>query len=203
MADWLFSWKGFTLAGVILLAALGVAIVFRDGPYGNIASIFGVAVGVLGFVITIWTVHDARQQIKDASTRAEKAIAQAAEESRRAIERIAALLFASDCAALQHGVENLRQAAQDEMWPRAVYRCQECRIVAARLAHDSHLTADEASQFRQAVDDFALILVFIERNRLDGQTGVLQRSQIERLDELIGLLVRIQGRTHHESLRPI
>jgi hypothetical protein len=201
MIDWLFTWKGPVLAAVILISAVAVGIVFREGTLGNVASIAGFAVSVLGFVVTIWTVHDARQQIKDASDRAEKAVAQANEETRRAIRGIAAQLRAADCAALRNGIEDRRQAAQDAKWPRAVYRCQECRLVTYRLALDPHLTGDETSTLRQAADDLLLILRFIEKNRLAGQEGLLQKGHVRSLDDVIGLLAQIQARLHHEPLR--
>jgi hypothetical protein len=202
MADWLFTWKGIVPGAVMLVGAVTLGIAFRGGTLGNVASIVGLAVSVLGFVVTIWTVLDARQQIKDAADRSEKAIAQAREEVGRAVGGIASQLLAADCAVLRTGVQDLRQAAQDMKWPRAVYRCQECRTVAYRLAHDSRLTGEETSKLREAADDFQLIQRFIEKNRLAGQAGLLQDRHIQSLDDVIGLLARIQARFHHGSLRP-
>src|SRR5205807_4300713 len=113
MVEWLFTWKALVAGAVILLTALVLGVVFQEGTLANVASIVGLAVSVLGFVVTIWTVLDARRQIKDASDRAEQAIVLASDETRRAVEGIAALLTAADCAALRHGVEDLRQAAQE------------------------------------------------------------------------------------------
>jgi hypothetical protein len=202
MSDWLFTWKGVVLGAIILVGAITFGIVFREGTLGNIASIVGFAVSILGFVVTIWTVLDARQQIKEAGDRAENAITQAIEATRRAVGGIAAQLRAADCAILRSGIEDLRQAAQDTKWPRAIYRCQECRLVAYRLANDQHLTVEEASALRGAADDLQLILRFIEKNRLSGQTGLLKDSHLQSLDDMIGLLARIQARFHHEPLRP-
>jgi hypothetical protein len=202
MTDQLFTWKGLVAGGIFLLGALALAIIFREGTLGNVAGIVGLAVSVLGFVVTIWTVLDARQQIREAGDRAEKAINQAREEARRAVERIAGQLVAADCAALRGGVENLRQAAQDRRWERAVYRCQECRAVASRLALDRHLTDQEKTALQSAADDLLLILRFIERNRLGGQAGLLQGQQMQTLDGVIGLLARIQARLLHDALRP-
>jgi hypothetical protein len=202
MTDGLFTWKGFVLGAVFLLCAVALGIAFREGTLGNVASIVGLAVSVLGFVVTIWTVLDARQQIKEAGDRAGKAIDQAREEARRAVGGIAAQLLAADCAALRSGVEDLRQAAQDKKWPRAVYRCQECRTVAYRLAHDHRLTSEETSQLRGAADDFQLVLRFVEKKRLAGQVGLLQDSHVQSLDDVIGLLAQIQARLHHQPLQP-
>jgi hypothetical protein len=202
MTEWLFTWKAWAVGALLLVGVIVLAVVFREGTLGNMASIVGVAVSVLGFAVTIWTVLDARQQIKEAAGRAEQAVAQARAEARRAIAGIATQLRAADCAALRSGVEDLRQAALDGRWPRAVYRCQECRILAYRLAPDSHLTADEASALRSAADDLQLVRRFIEKNRMEGQEGALQESQIQRLDSTIAFLAGLQARLHHESLRP-
>src|SRR5437660_12076608 len=112
MIDWLFTWKGLVLGTVILLGAVVFGTVFREGTLGNVASIVGLAVSVLGFIVTIWTIFDARQQIREAGDRAEKAVVQAREEAQRAVEGIAGQLLATDCASLRGGVEDLRQAAQ-------------------------------------------------------------------------------------------
>ena len=201
MTNWLFTWKGLALLAGLLIASLVVAVVFREGTLGNIASIVGLAVSILGFIVTIWTVLDARQQIREAADRAEQAVSQAREASRRAVEGIAAQFLAADCAVLRSGVEDLRQAAQDAKWERAVYRCQECRNTAYRLAQDRHLGVDEMSKLRQAADDFLLILRFVEKNRLAGQPGVLKDSHVQSLDGIIGMLARIQASFHHEPLR--
>jgi hypothetical protein len=202
MSHWLFSWKGFVSGAGILLVAVVVAIVFQEGTLGNIASIVGLAVSVLGFVVTIWTVLDAREQIKDATDRAEKAVAQATEETRRAVEGIAGQLRASDCASLRHGVEDIRQAARDKNWSRALYRCEDSQILAFRLAADQHLSSAEALTLRTALDELRVIQRFIERNRLAGQAGSLRKDQLEALDAMVAVLAQIQARFHHESLRP-
>jgi hypothetical protein len=201
MTDWLFTWKGIVLCAVALLGAVAFGIVFREGTLGNIASIVGFAVSVLGFIVTIWTVREARQQIKDAGDRAEKAITEASEATRRAVGGIAAQLRAADCAILRSGIEDLRQAAQDAKWTRAVYRCQECRLVAYRLMNDQHLTSEETFALNETADDLQLILRFIEKNRLAGQVGLLKDSHLQSLDGAVGLLARIQARFHYEPLR--
>jgi hypothetical protein len=177
MTDWLFSWRGMGSAALFLTGALILAIVFREGTFGNVASILGLAVSILGFVITIWTVLDARQQIQDAGDRATDAIAQAREETRRVVGGIAAQLFASDCAVLRTQVEDLRQAAQDGTWPRAVYRCQESRSILFRLAHDARLTEQEKSNLRLSGDELQDIRRFIEDYRLGGQSGRLKKRR--------------------------
>jgi hypothetical protein len=201
MTDWLFTWKARAVGVVTLLVAVALGILLRDSSLGNVASIVGLAVSVLGFVVTIWTVLDARHQIKDASNRAEEAIAEATEETQRAVRGLASQLRAADCAVLRGGVEDLRQAAQDMKWARAVYRCQECRPIAFRLAHDEHLTGEERGALYAAADDLLLILRFIEKNRMEGQPGLLRESHVQGLDRVIGLLAQIQARFHHEPLR--
>ncbi len=178
MADWLFTWKGYLSGAIILLGAVVFAIIFREeSTLGNIAGIVGLVVSVLGFIVTIWTVADARQQIKEAGVRAERAITRAAEESRRAVEGIAAQLRAADCGVLRSGIEDLRQAAQDAKWARAIYRCQECRLVAYRLAHDRRLTDAEASGLRRAADDLLLILRFRRRRTTTSKSRTALQSR--------------------------
>ncbi len=85
------------------MGSLAVGIVYRESTFGNIASIFGLSVSLLGFVVTIWTVRDARLQIKEAGERAERAIVEAKVAVDGAVNKIAAQLRAADCAALRTG----------------------------------------------------------------------------------------------------
>jgi hypothetical protein len=201
MTEWLFTRKAWIIGGCILAVVSAFAVVFRDAaPLANITSIVGLAVSILGFIVTIWTVIDARQQIKDAADRAEKAIAKAGAEARRAVAGIATQLRSADCAALRRAIEDLRQAALDRKWPRTIVRCQESRPVVLRLAQDSNMTEEEASKLRGAADDLRLVQRFIESTRPSAQSGSLEDSHLETLDNMIDLLSKLQARFHHESL---
>jgi hypothetical protein len=203
MTDWLFTWKGLLLAGGILVPAVIVGVVLRhESTVANVASVAGFAVSVLGFVVTIWTILDARQQIREAAGRAERAVAEAREQTRRAVDGIASQLRAADCAALRTAVEGLRDDALDKKWPQASHRCQDCHLLAHRLAHDHHLSDEEKAALRRAADDFQVIRGFINRYRPTGHQGALKPSHLVSLDRVIGLLAQIQGRLHHEPLRP-
>src|SRR5689334_6331394 len=83
MADWLFTWKGILPGAVILVGVVALGIALREGTLGNIASIVGLAVSVFGFVITIWTVLDARRQIEEAGDRPRKPLFR--QERKRAV----------------------------------------------------------------------------------------------------------------------
>lgn len=202
MTEWLFTRQAWSVGGFILVTAIVIGVIFRNTALGNILGVVGLAVSVVGFVVTIWTVLDAREQIRQAGNRAEEAIHHAREEGRQTIAGIADQFLAADCAALLRSVEDLRQAAQDRKWPRAVYRCQECRFVAYRLAPHLRLADQERSELRRAADDFLLIQRFIENYRLDGQSGTLKPAALNSLDRTIGLLQQIQSRLYHEPLRP-
>ena len=132
--DRLFTRKAVVIGVSILLASVAVGIIFRHTPLGNIVGVVGVAVSILGFVVTIWTVLDAREQIRQAGIRAEEAITRSREDARQRIEGIAEHFLAAHCADLRRCVEDLRQAAQDATWSRAIYRCQECRHLAHLLS---------------------------------------------------------------------
>lgn len=200
MTTWLFSWKGITAGGLVLAAALVLAILLREGTVGNVASIVGLAVSVLGFVVTIWTVLDARLQIEEAGRRATEAIEQANAQARQRMEGIAVQLHLADCAAFQSAVEDLRQAARDGNWHRALYRGQECLIAAMRLAHDQRLTPQERGALVAAQEDFQTIIRFIEQWRLEGQGGFLRNHQVQALNVIIGILIQIRARLLHQTL---
>lgn len=203
MVDWLLTWKALVTGAVVLLGVVVLAVIFREGTLGNVASIVGLAVSVLGFVVTVWTVLDARQQIKDAGDRADQARVQATEQIRRTLDGMATQLRATDCAALRHSMEDLRRAAQETQWLWAIFRCQEAGILVYRLAADQHLNSDEAATLRTGADDLRFIHRFIERNRMAGQTGTLQDRHLKALDRMIATLAQLQARLHHDGLRPV
>src|SRR5262249_4419772 len=143
MTERLFSRRPLTVALIALIVVGGLAVWNRLTVAGwfdsaaNMASVLGLLVSVVGFALTILTMLDTQQITREAERRieaaarhAQEAVERAQQETRQAVERIAAQLRSADCAALGRWVRDLRQAAFDAQWPRALYRAQECQWLA-------------------------------------------------------------------------
>jgi hypothetical protein len=55
------------LAVVFLVFTLGIALYYRDSStFANVASIWGLFVGLIGFIVTIWTLFETQRASRTA-----------------------------------------------------------------------------------------------------------------------------------------
>jgi hypothetical protein len=180
--------------------------------YGNVASVGGLLVSVVGFVLTLWAVaetqrieREARRKIEDAIAEAHEetkaAVAEVREQTRQAIEKIGLHLLVSEVEALQRLIIDLRQAGRDGPWERALFQCNEARAVALRATGNPHLLEDEKSYLREAVDDLRLTIRYIEEHRLPAPSvRGLPNKNTKALDDMIAAIGRVQARLRRQSL---
>src|ERR1700741_4623705 len=92
---WHLIWALVLILGVVLLGiTFGIALYQRESStFANFASIWGLFVGLIGFVITIYTLFEtqrvsrkAQRDIQEATVQAQRAIQNAASEAREAVE---------------------------------------------------------------------------------------------------------------------
>jgi hypothetical protein len=171
------------------------------------ASVLGLLVSVVGFALTILTMletqqisREAQERIEQAAQGAEEAVRRAEGETQRMVDGIATQLRSADFAALGSWLRDLRQAAFDTQWHRAVYRAQECQWLATRLAQDNRLVQNETTELNNGTTHLYEVQRFIENNRMGGQEGGLTRAHIEAIDTLIQLLRRIEGRLLQQAM---
>src|SRR5258708_884015 len=111
MNRWQILWFTLLIVGAgLFVVGLFVAIAYRkDSELGNIASIWGVCVGIIGFFLTIYTLWDtqrvtreAEAAIKKAAADAELAVQKAQDQTRQVLGKTAMILLVSE-------LENLRR----------------------------------------------------------------------------------------------
>ncbi|MCI0457411.1 MAG: hypothetical protein L0Z62_10620 [Gemmataceae bacterium] len=73
--------------------------------------------------------------------------------------------------------------------------------MAHRLSYDQRLLQQETVELQAGAEWLLDIQRFIEKNRMQGQPGGLNSTQIGYLDELIQLLQAIEGRLLHQAMR--
>jgi hypothetical protein len=221
---WHLKWVLVLVVSVVLLGvAFGIAYYCRENStIANFASIWGLSVGVIGFIVTIYTVFEtqrvsreaqqeiqtatveAQQKIEEAAKQAQEAVKEAQEQTRQVLERVKSGVRDTTYWTLLMWMKNLRQAAMQRDWPRALLLTEECPAVAERLVAAEGLSAGERKNLRERIDNVRALGVFIRNKRMPdgpGQLLNLDTSQATALEELIRLLEALGGRLHHEPTR--
>ena len=221
---WHLVWILVLVVGVALLGiTLWIAVYYHESSaFVNVASIWGLFVGLVGFSVTIYTLFEtqrvsrkvqrevqtataeAEQRIEDAAKQAQEAMKQAQEQIRQVLERVRSGGRETTYWTLLMWMKNLRQAALQRDWPRALLFAEECPAVGERLVRTEGLTAPERKSLRERIDDVRLLQTFIRTERLAEGAGKhleLDSAQSKAMDELIRLLETLGGKLFHEPTR--
>ena len=221
---WHVVWVLVLVVGVLLLGlTLVIALSHRESStFANVASIWGLFVGLIGFIVTIYTLFEtqrvsrkaqgevqkatveAQQKIEEAAKQAQDAVKEAQEQTRQVLERVRSGAREATYWTLLMWMKNLRQAAMQRDWPRALLFAEECPAVGERLVRAEGLSANERKGLRERIDDVRLLHAFIRTERMpEGANKLLglDLAQAKALDDLIRLLEALGGRLHHEPTK--
>jgi hypothetical protein len=145
---------------------------FADG-FGNIASVLGLLVGLVGFALTLgmlWQTQQvsrkAQQEIERAARDAREAVQQAQSQTRRSVERIGLHLLVTELESLRRGALVVRVEGVARHWEKAVAHCQEAKLLATTVVGNPHLTESEKESLKGAADALRKIQAYIEKNFL-------------------------------------
>jgi hypothetical protein len=163
-------------------------------------SVFGFALGFLGFAITIATLLDIRQI-------SQRAREETRRDVRTAVERVALSLLAAETGTLLRIVSEIRTASRAGRWEEAFVLCREARLAADLSLGNPLLLDAERQGIRTGGLDLRQVLRYIETRRL----GALPRDQappvqplpamhIGKLDALASALGEIQARLRQQAL---
>lgn len=152
--------------------------------WGNAASVLGLGVTLIGFAATLWSVW----RIKEAT--------------RRAVRNIGMQLLSVETTILLRPITEARDAGREKLWPRAIDRCQQARLIAVTLCRSPHLLKDERDALRKADDDLRIVVQYIESNRLTSDALPLNLPDAKKraLDRMVTMLGGIQGRLQASAM---
>jgi len=220
---WHLKWV-FVLTGTLVLLGLTLAMALynrESGSFANVASIWGLCVGLIGFGVTIFTLFEtqrvsrkAQQEIQAATIEAQQAIQKAAREAQEAVknaqaqtrqvlERVRHDVRETDFATLYMWVRELRTAAGLGEWQRALLFAEECPAVAERLRRAEGLEDSEREGLGVGADNLRLVQAHIRRNRQNTEIKGLAADHAKNVQALAALLEQLRGRLHHEGLKGV
>jgi hypothetical protein len=143
---WQVVWVLMLVVGMVLLGGtLLIAISNRESStFANFASIWGLFVGLIGFIVTIYLLFEtqrvarkaqreiqtataeAQQAIQKAASEAQEAVRNAQEQTRQVLQRVRHGVRDADFSTLRMWVRDLRTAARLGDWHRALLFAEEC-----------------------------------------------------------------------------
>lgn len=147
--------------------------------WGNAASVLGLVISVISFLAAMWSVC----RVKTAT--------------REALSKAGALLLTGQTTLLMRLITEARDAGADGLWPRAIDRCQQARLIIVGLCRHPHLRQPEQEALRQAADDLALMRRSIEN--ASGTPGAAQLSNrqkrvLDQMETMVGdIVARLQA----------
>lgn len=137
---------------------------------GNVASILGLLISAVGFIVTIWTVletqrieRQARDEIARALVDAGAAITAAQNETRDLIAQQRGRSLCEDAVRL---LGEARSSIRDGLWRRAAEKLQDAGGVCLRLGGSVIVRSEERETLGAAVGSLQAVIRYIERNRL-------------------------------------
>lgn len=195
-------WVSITLVllGTVVSFVLAIShwdeLIAFSNRWGNVASVAGLWLAVVGFLVTIlslWLTHqverEARKRIAETLSNASDAVTTAQEETRQAIlessqvvtaaqgqmreavVRIGYELLQSECSALGYAVREIHRLTLEavthgESWVKVAERCREAARAATLLLGNPHLNEEETIGLRRGVDDLNDLARFVQRKRI-------------------------------------
>jgi len=185
------------VALVVTLVAVAVAVTILwlrwdeftkwSAPYGNAASVLGLAVSLIGFFLALLTLWDTRRintraqrNVTDAVVQAQRdvevavrgaqeAVHDAYRQTRLSMEKMAMILLVTEAENLCRLVFAMRDAGGTGRWEMAAFQCQEATLLVARLAGNPHLVPTEENDLRASADALGKVLRYINGRLAKGQ----------------------------------
>ncbi len=220
---WHVVWVLVLVVGVMLLGiTLVIALYYReDSAFANVASIWGLFVGLIGFSVTIYTLFEtqrvsrkaqqevqrttveAQHKIEEAARQAQEAVKNSQEQTRQLLERVRHSIREADFSTLRMWVRDLRTAAGQGDWHRALLYAEECPAVAERLFNAVGLEENEREGLHRGADNLRDIHQYIRKSRLNTQISGLPSNYAKKLEAVAALLERLGGRLFHDPAKDV
>ncbi|MCP3960755.1 MAG: hypothetical protein GY719_23165 [bacterium] len=151
--------------------------------WGSVASIAGLAVAIIGFVVTIWRV-----------LRTQRAAEMVQQAVKVTLKRVGQQLFESKLSASNTLAQSILTLCKSFDWQRAIGRCADLDRHLRELMSSGNLTPREHGDVAGAIDDLSIIREAVE-GRIDMESKTpLPLRQRRTLQGVSTLLTKIEIR---------
>ena len=148
--------------------------------YGDLASVSGFLLSLVGFGLTIWSAQGARK---------------AAEQANQSVHQIRSQLMANEIAACIQVIRTLHQRLEERAWIKALESCVEAGVQLSRNSSNRELTSEENSRLSRMIDDLKLIHDQIEEIRREKEKGKQLSQRVpSKLNDMLVMLGRLEAR---------
>ena len=157
--------------------------------YGDIASVVGLVITLVGFVATIINVRKAKRAAEDAR-----------QAAREAVSRIGSQLLVNEIGTALQLVREIDAACREKHWTAATFRSDEARTRLATFLENPRLTESELVVMGSVLDEFGIVLSDIQKLQASPESKQISQRLANRLHKIITALGRIMGRLQSETL---
>jgi len=157
--------------------------------YGDIASVVGLVITLVGFIATIINVRKAKRAAEDAR-----------QAAREAVARIGSQLLVNEIGTSLQLVREVDAACRERNWMLATFRSDEARTRLATLLDNRRLSETELGAMGSILDEFGAILSDIQKLQAASESKPIAQRLAIRLHKIITTLGRIKGRLQSETL---
>lgn len=184
------AWVG---AGLSFLTLLALTLFARPvlEAMGNVASVWGFWVSVVGFGFTLWTVYETKR-----ITRA------ARQETRENVERIALQLLQGDCEAVVRVLVDGLDAVPARNWGRVLDKFREAQRLFTRVRQFDQLQDVEKDAFRTGVENLSAAMRHLHTKVLpDDVSEPLSEEKTKALRKHLTTLERLAVQVENAAAR--
>jgi hypothetical protein len=159
------------------------------GIIADTASIVGLAVSNVGFILTVRS-----------SRKAEKSASEAREAAVEVVQRIRMRFLADELGSAIKLLEEVERLCREKKWNSAENQTSEPRTKLARIGAAPRLLTDEKSLLEAYVSDLGSFLSYLARLRSEQTSRDLPAPKLKNLHEMIVGLCRAQARLQDATM---
>jgi hypothetical protein len=156
--------------------------------YGDLASVTGLLVSFVGFVVTISNVRKAKMAAEEARR-----------ASREAVLRIKHQVLVGDVLACLLHVRKVDSACGDRSWDEALASCDEARTLLSKVSAHEALNEGEKETIAIAVEAFGLLIPYVQKIRSSESERDVSAPKRRELHTIITNLSKLQGRLESQT----
>lgn len=185
-----------TVAGVVLTLAKPEF----THAFGDTASVWGLWVSLVGFILTVWAVLETQRATREAQEKVAVAVADSRRETKQAVQKIALQLLREECESFSRLIHEAIRASEGQHWASVEEKFQEAQRLTTRLVLHRGLETDEKTVLMGAQSDLEQTVKYARTRRIGkGKTTTAlpdtKRSALEKLAMKVeAVLARLRQR---------